>query len=244
MSQEPIYEVNCPAGGMWSKVISRGKVLRITDVEGGLNLSALFYNADDRTERYNMPDTLKGQQIFFLTHPFCLHTDMGRIIASMVTDTCGWHETVCGTTTAEMIQEKYGEKTYQDARNDFYRNGQDGFMTELSKWGLGRRDVVPNVNFFSKVVAADEGELTYMPGNSVAGDYVELRFEMNTLVVLVSTQHPLDPGESYAPKPFSLSVFVPDPADADGDACRNSKPENQWAFTNTDDYNRLRFSTA
>ena len=224
---------------MWSKVIGRNKTLRLTDLEGGANVSMLLYNAYEKQERYNMPDTLKGQYTFFLTTPYCVHSDMGRIFCSITRDDYGWHDTVCGITDAATIKEKYGEHDYQEARNDYYRNGRECFLIELSKWGLSEKDIVPNLNFFSKVVADENGNLRYVP-EAKAGASLELRFEMDTLVVLNTCPHPLDDRPAYAPKPVSLEVFASAAPTAD-DPCRNSRPENQRAFQNTEEYNALRF---
>jgi urea carboxylase-associated protein 2 len=224
---------------MWSGVISRGKTLRLTDLEGGANVGLLLYNADLPSERYNMPDTLKGQQIFFLSHPFCLHSDMGRVLASFTADTVGWHDTVCGGSDAKLVAAKYGAKTYQTARNDFYRNAHECFLIELAKWGLGRRDLVPNLNLFSKVVADEAGALAFVPGHSSAGGHVDLRLEMNTLAVLNTCQHPLDPDPQYHPRSIRLDVFVT-PSPATDDPCRLSRPENARAYFNTENYYVLR----
>lgn len=231
----PLYETTVTGGGMWSKVIGRGKTLRLTDLEGGGNVGMLLYNAAERLERYNMPDTLKGQQIFFLTAPYCLHSDMGRIFCSITEDTAGWHDTVCGATTAKTVEQKYGTKTYQQARNEFYRNGRENFLIELAKWGLGKRDLVPNLNLFSKVTTKEDGRLVFDTTAAKAGSHIDLRFEMDTLVVLNTCQHPLDPKQSYAPKPVQLQVSKSPLPGAD-DPCRNSCPENERAFINTDDY--------
>ncbi len=225
--------------GMWSGVISRGKTLRLTDLEGGANVGLLLYNADVTTERYNLPDTLKGQHIFYLRHPYCLHSDMGRVFASLTADTVGWHDTVCGCSDAKLVEARYGVKNYQDARNDWHRNARDCFLIELAKWGLGPRDLVPNLNLFSKVVADEAGALTFVPAHSKPGDHVDLRFELDTLVVLNTCQHPLDPDPRYHPRPVRLEVFRSAPPAGD-DACRVSRPENERAFRNTETYVALR----
>ncbi len=237
---ESIYQVKLTGAGMWSKVVGRGRVMRLTDLDGGANVGMMLFNALERTERYNMPDTLKGQQVFYLTRGRCLHTEMGRLIASIVRDTAGWHDTVCGTSDAEEVLVKYGEKNYQQARNEWYRSGRECFLIELAKWGLGERDLMPNLNFFSKAVADQEGKLAYVPGHSKAGDSVSLRMEMDALVVLNTCQHPLDPAESYAAKTVFLEVFEGDEVGED-DECLRSHPENGRAFRNTCDYHALRF---
>lgn len=239
MSQKSIYKKRIVGGGMWSNVIGRGKTLRLTDLGGGANVGLLLYNDADKNERYNMPDTLKGQHIFYLTSPFCLHSDMGRIMCSITKDSAGWHDTVCGCSSAETVRAKYGELNYQEARNDFYRNGRENFLIELGKWGLGKRDLVPNLNLFSKVVSDELGNLSYAENSSSSGASIDLQFEMDCLVVLNTCQHPLDPNPNYAPKPVSLEVFMSDSPEVEN-PCRDSRPENERAFQNTEDYYALR----
>jgi urea carboxylase-associated protein 2 len=238
--KEAIYQVELTGAGMWSKVIGRGKILKLTDLEGGANVGMMLYNADERTERYNMSDTLKGQQVFFLEQGLCLHTDMGRLIASIIEDTVGWHDAVCGTSDAQEVHQKYGELSYQHGRNDWYRNGRDCFLIELAKWGLGEKDWMPNVNFFSKVVTNDDGHLHYVEGNSSPRSSVSLRMEMDALVVMNACQHPLAPAGEYVAKPVMLEIFAGDSVEED-DLCLNSHPENRRAYENTIDYYKLRF---
>lgn len=235
-----IHEKNLTGAGMWSGVISRGKRLRLIDLEGGANVSMLFYNALERNERYNMPDTLKGQHIFYLRAPYCLHSDMGRLLASITADTVGWHDTVCGHSDAARVLAKYGGHTYQQARNEWHRNGRDCFLIELAKWGLGKKDLVPNLNWFSKVVADEAGKLSFVPGHSKAGDVVEMRFEIDTLVVLNTCQHPFDPDPLYRPRPVKLEVLAGELAAPD-DPSFTVRPENFRAWENNETYHALRF---
>lgn len=218
---------------MWSWVLKRGTALRLIDTEGGANVSALFLNADAPLERYNMPDTLKAQFIAYLTKSNVLYSDMGRILCSITTDTCGWHDTLCGSTDAALTAKKYGASSYQKDRNEFIRNGRDNFLVELGKYGLGKKDLSVPVNFFSKVTVDDEGNLNFQKGNSKAGAMVELRAEMNVLVVLSNTPHPLDPSTVYAPKPVRLEI-AKTAAPAADDPCRVFRPENGRGFQNTE----------
>ena len=232
---ELILEEPLRGGQMWSRVLRRGQTLRLTDVEGGASVAALFYNAEDPSERYNMPDTLKAQQVARLTEAFVLYSDMGRVLCSITRDSVGWHDTITGHGTAAHGRAKFGEGTYQKLKNDWFRNTRDNFLVELGKYDLGKRDIVANVNFFVKVVVDEHGALGFVPGNSPAGGYVELRAEMNTLVVLSNTPHPLDPSTTYAPKPISLAIRGGAPATAN-DPCRLSRPENGRGFSLTESY--------
>jgi urea carboxylase-associated protein 2 len=230
-----LWEEVVRGGGAWSHVLKRGTALRVTDVEGSANVGALFINADITAERYNMPDTLKAQHTAYLTAGFVLYSDMGRILASITGDTCGWHDAICGHADAGRVSAKYGEARYQEHRNEFHRNSRDNFLIELEKYGLTVRDLPANVNFFSKVIVGEDGGLQFVSGNSKAGNYVELRSEMNTLVILDTCQHPLDPDGAYHPRSVKLEIYrVPPPA-AD-DSCRVSRPENERGFANTERY--------
>lgn len=232
-TQNQLWEELIPGGAHGSFLMKRGTALRLTDLEGGANLSALFYNAEDKLERYNMPDTLKAQHTAHLSQGFVLYSDMGRVLASIIRDSCGWHDTISGMSNATLVEKKYGKANYQNARNAMHRNTRDSVLIELGKWGLGKRDLVSNVNFFSKVSADDAGGLHFSPNHSNEGDFIELRFEMNVLVVLSASQHPLDPNPQYAPKPVKLQAWHCGAADA-RDQCRNFCPENVRGFYNTE----------
>jgi urea carboxylase-associated protein 2 len=225
----PFHEETLPPAASWSCVCRRGTALRLTDLEGGANVAALLYRADDPLERYCMPDTLKCQHVSRVTAGVALYSDMGRVLASVVADTCGWHDTICGHTTAALIAERWGVATYQDHRNDWRRSARDAFLVELAKHGLGRRDLVANLNFFSKVEAGDDGAMRFAEQNSEAGDSVTLRFELDTLVLLSSVPHPLDPAPDWSPRPVRVSLEqVAEPAS--DDAVRMACAENERGF--------------
>jgi uncharacterized protein len=235
---DALYSDTIPGGCHWSMRVKQGKTLRLIDVEGGANVGMLFYNPNDLLERYNAPDTLKCQHTFKLTSGHCLYSDMGRIFCSITDDSFGWHDTVCGNLSKKMIQERWGEKTYQDSKNDWTRSGYDSFLVELAKYGLGRRDMAANLNFFSKVVTDEEGNLSLDGSASRAGAYVDLRFEMDTLVVFHTCPHPLNFSDAYPKKPLRYEFYNSAPV-AEDDLCKNSCGENQRGFKNTNLYTEL-----
>jgi urea carboxylase-associated protein 2 len=230
-----LWEEDIRGGSAWSHVLKRGTSLRITDVNGGANAGVLLLNFEIPSERYNMPDTLKAQHTAHLTKGFVLYSDMGRVLCSITEDTCGWHDPLCGHLTAGAAAAKYGERSYAVARNDFYRNTRENFLVELEKFGLTIRDLPANINFFSKVVVDQSGGLTYVPGHSKPGSYVELRAEMNVLVIVDTCQHPLDPNPQFDPQSLHVSVARTE-APASDDFCRKFRPENERGFVNTERY--------
>ena len=194
-----------------------------------------FTTSTARSERLNLPDTLKAQHIARLTSGLVLYSDMGRILCSVTADTFGWHDALSGCSNAALVKAKYGEARYQEHRNQFHQNAKDSFLIELAKYGLSPRDLSPNMNFFSKVTVGDDGSLHFQAGPKKPGCFVELRAEMNVLTVLNTCQHPLDPNPRYEPKPVHLTIKqVPQPAK--DDPCRLSRPENNRGFTLTERY--------
>lgn len=222
-------------GASWSHVLKRGSTLRIIDPQGGANVSALFFNFELMVERYNMSDTLKAQHVAYLTTGRALYSDMGRILVSVTNDTSGWHDTICGHSTAALVERKYGKASFQEHRNKYHRNGRDSFLVELGKYGLGAKDLVPNANFFSKVTVDDVGGLHFDESHAKAGTHVDLRAGLNTLVVLNTCPHPLAPGGTYDPKPVHLVVYSSEPAGPD-DVVRTFRPENDRGLILTDRY--------
>jgi uncharacterized protein len=228
-----LWEEHLPGGAHWSGILRRGNTLRLIDTTGRANVAMLMFNQEEKTERYNMPDTLKAQHTAYLTQGHVCYSDMGRVLCSIAQDSCGWHDTVCGVLDAPRSLAKYGEARYGAHRNDMHRNAMDGFLTELEKWGMDKRDVVANLNLFSKVVADDAGHLRFDIAHRKAAQYVDLRFEMNTLVVLSTAPHPFDPTTAYAPQAVQLTAWRSGTAGAD-DPCRLHCPENGRGFINTE----------
>lgn len=227
-----LREERVPGGGHTSFILRRGQILRLTDSEGGGNVSMMMLNPHEKSERLNLPDTLKGQHTARLTAGHCFYSDMGRVLAGIVADTCGWHDPFGGVLNAQETQEKYGQGRYQELRNGFYRNGTDNLLVEMGKWDLRLEDLLMVVNFFSKVTVAENGDFAFHLRHSAPGSYVELFAPMDVLVVLTALPHPLDPTPEYAPRPVQLSWYQ---ADDESLAARalHTRPENLRALTNT-----------
>jgi urea carboxylase-associated protein 2 len=236
--QEVIFSDTLPGAAHWSMVVPKGRTVRFKDLEGGANLSVLFYNPANLLERYNAPDTLKCQHTFKLTEGNCLYSDMGRIFCSIVRDDTGWIDTVCGVASKQKVAEKWGERDYQTERNQWKQNGYDALLVELAKYGLGKRDLAANLNLFSKVSTDEAGNLSYDPQHSKADDCIELRFEMDTLVVMTTCPHPLNPAEVYPYQPVEVTVFESEPM-LESDTCLNHRKENGRGFENNRRYTSM-----
>jgi urea carboxylase-associated protein 2 len=222
-----------PGGGHWSYRLPRGTTLRITALDAGANLSLVLYSAQEKLERYNMPDSLKAQHTAHYTRGHVLMSDMGRAMASITADSLGWHDPLGLLLDNRLMHEKYGEHAYQENRNGMTRSGRDGLLIEIGKYGLAKRDLIAPVNFFSKITVDAQGRFRYVPDHAQAGDYVDLRLDMDVLVAFSAAPHPLNPAPVYAPGKVGLAVWRSGPAPMD-DYCRAFRPENARALHNTD----------
>ncbi len=231
--ERTLWSATLQPGEHWSGVLRRGMSLRLTALATGANLAAMLYNYECPVERYNMADTLKAQHTAYLTSGHVCYSDMGRILCSITSDSCGWHDTICGLSDAASVAAQFGATRFQEQRNEFYKNGRDSMLDELGKWGMGRRDLISNINFFSRVTADDAGALQFDTRHCRAGDHVELRFEMHTLLLLACCPHPLDPARVYRPAPVELTARLTGPA-PERDACRERCDENARGFQNTE----------
>lgn len=222
-----------PGGGHWSWRMPRGSAIRFVALEEGLNVSAVLYSALEKLERYNMPDSLKAQHTAHYQAGHVLMSDMGRSLASITADSLGWHDPLGALLDNERMALKYGERRYEDARNGMYRSGKDGLLIEIGKYGLSKRDLIAPVNLFSKVSVDAHGRFQFAPSHAKAGDFVELRFDMDVIFAISTAPHALDPNPAYAPKKVGLLAWRCGAAPAN-DACRAFRPENARALHNSD----------
>lgn len=229
-----------PAAVLWDEVVAgggyawhllpRGARLRLTDLEGDACAGLLLHRADHPAERLNVADTVKVQWQAYLGAGAVLLSDMGRALASIVEDTSGRHDALCGTTNLRANAARYGD----GAPDGTCPNGRDHLAVALAKSGLGldRRDVAPNVNLFKGAVVEDDGALRF-DGEPAPGTYVELRCELPLLVTVVNVPHPLDERPDYTATRLRLTAWRGSAAGPD-DPIRLSSPERERAFLNTE----------
>ena len=222
-----------PGGSHWSWRMPRGSAIRFVALDAGANLSLVLYSAQEKLERYNMPDSLKAQHTAHYTKGHVLMSDMGRSMASVTADSLGWHDPLGALLDNELMATKYGEQRYEQARNAMYRSGKDGLLIEIGKYGLTKRDLIPPVNLFSKVSVDSQGRFGFAADHAKTGDFVELRFDMDVILAVSSAPHALDPSPVYAPKKVGLVAWRCGAAPAD-DFCRAFRPENARALHNSD----------
>jgi uncharacterized protein len=190
-----------PPGEFWARVLGRGQMLRIVDLEGRQAVDFLCYNAADPEERYNAADTMKYAKTIFLTRGHGIYSNLGRRLFTIVEDTCGRHDTIGGCCSAESNEFRYGVKNTPSCRANFLR--------ALAGFGLGAKDIVANLNFFMNVPVAPDGTMGIVDGLSKPGDYVDLRAEMDVLTAISNCPQVHNPCNCFNPTPIRLIVTAP-----------------------------------
>jgi urea carboxylase-associated protein 2 len=228
-----VWEETVAPGGYASRRIARGTRLRLIDKAGDACASLNIFNAEMPTERLNVADTVKVQWNAYLGPSKLLLSDMGRVLASILADEAGTHDTFSGVSNAASNARKYGEGRNSGA----YPNGRDRLILGAAKHGLTRRDVHPCVNLFKGTRIETDGTITPTIGPFVPGREVLLRAEMDLIVVIANCPHVLDPRPEWTSTPLRLTAWR-GALTPEQDTLRNATPEGQRAFLNTEDYYR------
>lgn len=190
-----------PPGEPWGKVIIKGQILRIIDLEGCQAVDFLCYNAINSIERYNAADTMKIQGNICLHKGTKLYSGLGNVLFTVLEDTCGNHDTIAGCCSAESNFVRYGKLNTPNCR--------DSFLKILGEFGLGMKDIVANVNFFMNVPVLEDGTMAVSDGVSSPGDYVDLLAEMDALAVISNCPQIYNPANGFNPTPIRVIVWQP-----------------------------------
>ena len=200
---ETVRDEVVAARGPWSAVIAAGHLLSIIDLGGNQAVDCLLYRADDHDERYSAPDTIAAQGSIFLTSGSILRSNRGRPLMTVVADECGRHDTIGGACSKESNTLRYGHHTsHQHAC-------VENFLREGAHWGLGKRDLVSNINWFMNVPIEEDGTLGIIDGISSPGLTVTLRAEIDTLVLVSNCPQINNPCNGFDPTPVRMVVTAP-----------------------------------
>ena len=220
-----ILREEVPAGWYATVRLRRGEALRISDDSGLASVAVIGWRTEDTSERINCADTVKVQWSAAITKGRVILSDMGRVFLSLIEDTSGAHDLLMGGSTPASTLAAFGAVA---------RNSHDNFLAAAAKIGLGLRDIPPCVTFFAPVSLDVEGRFTWNAACKKAGDFVDLRAEMDLVLVLSNCAHPLNPARPAAAEASITLVRHRLPPAAADDPCRATSPEVARAFEFTD----------
>lgn len=192
------------AGDYYMKVVKKGQIVRLLDSHGNQAADTLFYNADDPSERYSATDTITGQNNVYLTSGSLLRSNKNNVMLEIVADTCGRHDTLGGACATESNTVRYAlEKKTMHACRDSWMLA----IAENEHFGLSKKDISHNINFFMNVPITPEGGLTFEDGISDAGKYVEMKAMMDVIVLVSNCPQLNNPCNAYNPTPIEVLVW-------------------------------------
>ncbi len=199
-----LVDVIVPARAPFSATLRAGQTVRIVDLESQQAVDALFYNAADISERYSAQDTLAAQAArggkFYLEAGAVLLSNEARPMLTITADSCGFHDSCAGACSCESNTVRFGHETR------FMHACRENFLTEFGKYGMGKRDLVSNLNFFMNVPIRPNGELTVDDGVSEPGGFVELRAEMDVLMFISNCPQVNNPCNGFNPTPIRIII--------------------------------------
>jgi len=189
-----------PARAAWSHIVERGQTLRIIDLGGNQAVDCLLYNANDPSERYSAHDTVAAQRNIFLVAGTRLMSNEGAPMMTITATTCAYHDTIGGACSRESNTLRYGHHTgHQHAC-------VDNFLDEGMRRGLSKRDLVSNINWFMNVPVGDDGTLGIVDGISAPGLSVDVRAEMDVLVLISNCPQINNPCNGFNPTPVRVVI--------------------------------------
>lgn len=197
------FDVVVPAGSPWIHTLRKGQTFRITDLEGNQAVDTLFFNAADIKEHYSLTHTITAQGALYLGLDTTLMSSEGKAMLRIVADTCGRHDTLGGACSCESNTVRYA----LDKRS--MHSCRDSFMQAIgnSDYGLHKRDIASNINFFMNVPVTPDGGLTFEDGISAPGKYVEMQAEMDVIVLISNCPQLNNPCNGYNPTPVRCTVW-------------------------------------
>ncbi|MBY5759581.1 urea carboxylase-associated family protein [Rhizobium leguminosarum] len=190
-----------PAEAPWSGIVRKGQTIRIEDSYGQQAIDTLFYRADDFAERYSNQDTMRAQGGAYIGTGTKIISNEGNVMLVMTADSCGRHDTSAGACSCESNTVRFGHST------KYLHACRDNFVIEVTKHGMSKRDIVPNINFFMNVPIKPNGEMTIVDGISAPCDYVELVAEMDVLCVISNCPQINNPCNGFDPTPIRVLIW-------------------------------------
>lgn len=201
---DAVYRETIPAGDYFMKIVKTDQTFRILDLEGNQAADTLFYNADDPAERYSAMDTVREQGNVYLTAGTQLISNLGNVMLEIVADTCGRHDTLGGACATESNTVRYAlEKKCMHACRDSWMLA----VAENEEFGMSKRDITHNINFFMNVPITADGGLTFEDGISAPGKYVEMKAHMDTIVLISNCPQLNNPCNGYNPTPVEVLIW-------------------------------------
>jgi hypothetical protein len=197
-----IHDQVVAARAPWSHVVRRGETLRIVDLKGNQAVDFLIYALADDAERYSLQDTIAAQRNIYLRTGSVLRSSEGRPMMTITDTSVAYHDTIGGACSCESNTLRYGHHTKSQ------HSCVDNFLLANAAYGRTKRDMAPNINWFMNVPVEADGALGIVDGISAPGLHVDLRAEMDVVVVISNCPQINNPCNGFNPTPVRVIVVA------------------------------------
>lgn len=202
--ENAVFRQLIDAGDHYIGTVKAGQTIRIVDVEGNEAADTLFFNANDPAERYSAVDTVREQGKVYLTTGTELRSNLNNVMLTISADTCGRHDTLGGACASESNTVRY------DLEKRHMHSCRDNWMLAIAnhpEYGITKRDIAHNINFFMNVPVTANGELYFDDGISGPGKYVEMVAEMDVVVLISNCPQLNNPCSGFNPTPLDVLIW-------------------------------------
>ena len=178
--------------------LERGQVLRVIDPDGEQVSDVVAFSSDDPSERLSSGRSIDYNNTIYLTTGHVLYSNRSNQMFTILEDTVGKHDfllTPCSPETFEIL--------YEDHQG-YHPSCFENLATNLKRFGIAEDDIPTTFNAFMNVDVLPSGELEIRPPLSRAGDFVDLRAEMDLIIGVTACSAEMS--NNYSFKPIDLQI--------------------------------------
>ncbi len=178
--------------------LERGQILRIIDPEGEQVADLLAYSGADTREWLSSGRSLDYNNTIYLTTGHILYSNRSNPMLTILEDRVGRHDfllTPCSPDTFRLLYDRRG----------YHPSCFENLATNLLPFGIERDAIPTTFNVFMNVEVLASGELQIDPPRSAAGDWIDLRAEMDLIVGVTACS--AEKSNNYRFKPIDLEIY-------------------------------------
>ncbi|MBC8103886.1 MAG: urea carboxylase-associated family protein [Cytophagales bacterium] len=180
--------------------VRQGQILRVIDPLGEQVSDLIaFTDGSDGAEWLSSGRSIDYANTIYLTTGHTLYSNNSHAMFTIQEDRVGRHDFLLSPCSPETFQILYKQDRYHPSCfENLWRN--------LEPFGIAPHQIPTTLNLFMNVVVAPEtGELTIGPPRSQAGDFIELRAEMDLIVGLTACSAEMS--NNYSFKPIEAEIW-------------------------------------
>ncbi|MGY1740085.1 MULTISPECIES: DUF1989 domain-containing protein [unclassified Blastococcus] len=196
-----LQRIDIPARGYGAFTMRASNVLRIVDSEGQQVADLVAFNLHDHQERLNGESTMLLNGTYNPRQGHVVYTDDCNPMFTIIDDRVGRNYPGALMCTQEMNLIRYGVPGTLNCR--------DNLTAALRPYGIGMKEIPGAFTPFMNVIHHPDGRAEIAEPPSKAGDYIDLRAEMDVLVAISACPQERNPVNGWNPTRLECVVYHP-----------------------------------